>query len=139
MKKFISMIATIALAFGFTTAFACPQDDPCDVGSISGFEIGSFANFAGFGGSVSTGDQVANLVEKEGAAFSSVDATVVGDGCGLDCTDVSISGTMSAFEQVHVLSAAMGEQSGEPVTAVNEGGAFSAAGFSFQKFNINPQ
>lgn len=139
MKKFISMmIAVPALIAGLTTtAFACDSDTSICPDSIQGFQIDSFAGFGGFGASVATGDQVANLVEKEGGSATDVSATIGGDSCGLDCNDIAISGSMSAWEQVHVMSAAAGEQSGEQVGAVNEGGSFSSIGFTFQKYNIS--
>ena len=103
MNKFLTMLIAVAAFTLAGSVSACAEpEDPCDdVGSvedISAFEIGTFASFGGFGASVSIGDAVANLVEKEGSAATNVNALIAGDACGLDCVDIGINAEMSANE-----------------------------------------
>tara|TARA_B100000508_G_scaffold102982_2_gene81377 strand:- start:1119 stop:1544 length:426 start_codon:yes stop_codon:yes gene_type:complete len=139
MKVIFSMLAAVfALTLTVGSASAgCPSETPCFDDSQS-LVVDLGAMFTGFGSSLAIGDEVANLVEKQGGAMTEVSIDFAGSGCGLNCQDITVDGWANAFEQVDVLTAAIGSTPGEEVVAINQGGALAGITLDFSKFNITP-
>ncbi len=136
--KFLSII-TAALIGVFVMASSasaeCIENTPC-FGDTQALSVDLGAVFTGFGSSIAVGDEVANLIEKQGGAKTELNIDFAGNGCGLSCQDIVVEGWANAFEQVDVLTAAVGSTPGEEVVAVNQGAALAGISLDFSKFNI---
>lgn len=130
MKKFFALAAAMAIPFA---AFAGDYEDPCGGNQCydawENVSLGGSANFGGFGGSYFEGDEGYNLIEKGGSGSTNLTLSIGGDLCGPDCQDGGFQFEAQASEWVTVQTGALGSQSGVPVTAINEGGAFSGVTF----------
>jgi hypothetical protein len=136
MKKMF-LVATAFLTLSgtaFAEDFICGGNNCFD--SYQGITVGGSANFGGFGAGVFTGDEGGVKIEKVGSAMTDLKLNLAGDTCGLDCQDGGFTFSASAMESLSVLGAALGTQSGQTVSVVNEGGVFSHADFNFGRINV---
>lgn len=136
MKK---RLLVMALAIGLAPLLAVACGDMC-VETLDGYKVtlGGNANFGGFGSGMFLGQEGGVKVEKIGFGNTDLKLNIGGNLCGLNCQDGSFTFTANAGESVNVMAGALGTTSGETVTAINEGGAFSNATFQFLKLTPTP-
>lgn len=130
-----ALVAAVTIGLsGIALAGDCGGNQCFD--NYSGISLGGSSSFGGFGAGVFVGDEGGIKVEKLGSGMTDLKLNVAGDTCGIDCQSGTFTFNASAMEAVSVLGGAIGTQSGQSVSVVNEGGAFSRADFSLGKFNI---
>lgn len=126
------MLATTVVAQAQESTSTCYDCQPAPTNSF-GVSIGGGAAFGGFGGGMFEGTEGYAIVEKNGYGGVDIGLTGEGAGCVVDCGTLGWTFNGYAGEHVTVGVGALGNESGVPVTAINEGQAFGQVNFSFTR------
>lgn len=135
-----------AAAAVLTIVFAAPASAECVLGCVPttstppavttqslNFTVGGSGNFSGNGAALFQGGVGYAITEKTGGANVEAVITAAGELCGASCQNGGFTFKGMSFENVMAGAGAKSIVSGEQVSVVNQGAAFSNMNFQFMK------